>query len=327
MKNIANSLSLSQNENTPFVKQAEDVSCILFFVDGIGIGLNDREINPFARYRYPHFSVHGGGDSLQVPGRLVPVDATLGVQGIPQSATGQTALFTGYNGAKICGRHVSGFPSYSLRPYLLKSSLLKIFKDNGLAAALLNAYRLDYLEKLKHPRALRLMSATTLMNYGAENYFFTLQDFLQQKSLYMDITGWYLKEQGLIEEEISARSAGRRLVRLSRNYRLAIFEYFLTDKVGHDGSMQKAEKILRHLADFLEGIWEELDTEKQLLIVTSDHGNFEDFSVGGHTLHAVGNLLYGKDVDHFADHSSALYDVARSLFAYFGLKDFYKGFE
>lgn len=290
-------------------------SVILFFIDGIGLGKNDPQTNPFARYPNPFFSVHAGKPSFEMPGYLFETDAAMGVSGLPQSATGQTAIFTGYNAPQICGRHLSGFPSFSLRPYLLEKSILKLFKQNNLPSALINAYTESYLEKIAGRRGMRLMSATTLMNYGAKNEFFTVEDFLQQRSLYMDITGWVLQENEMIvsEQAIGAKEAGRRLVQISRSYKLSVFEYFLTDRVGHDKNMDMAKKILQHVTEFLDGIWEELNQDKELVIVTSDHGNFEDLSVHTHTKNMVGSFAYGKQAEWFSKNSFFLYDIARNI--------------
>lgn len=291
----------------------EPLSIILFFIDGIGLGSKNSQINPFACYPVPYFQVHGGENSFPIAGSLFETDPFMGVSGLPQSATGQTAIFTGYNAPQICGRHVSGFPSFSLRPYLLEKSILKLTKQAGFRSALINTYTQDYLSKIFDKRGMRLMSATTMMNYGAENDFFTIEDFLEERSLYMDITGWFLQQQGLINEQISAKAAGRRLVNISHAYDLIVFEYFLTDKVGHDGNMYLAKKILQHLSDFLDGVWEELNVEKQLFIMTSDHGNFEDLSTFSHTKNLVGSIAYGKQAEWFAQNSFALHDIARNI--------------
>ena len=53
----------------------------------------------------------------------VALDATLGVPGLPQSATGQTALMTGVNAAREMGRHVEGFPGPTLREIIRTRNL------------------------------------------------------------------------------------------------------------------------------------------------------------------------------------------------------------
>src|SRR5215210_7495311 len=83
---------------------------ILVFLDGVGIGAGD-PFNPFAAAHLPRIQALLGGrrlvaDDLDSEGRIVSdravlaaADATLGVQGLPQSGTGQTTLLTGRNGA------------------------------------------------------------------------------------------------------------------------------------------------------------------------------------------------------------------------------------
>ena len=43
-----------------------------------------------------------------------PIDACLGVEGLPQSGTGQATMFTGVNCAAAMGRHCEGFPGPAL---------------------------------------------------------------------------------------------------------------------------------------------------------------------------------------------------------------------
>ena len=76
---------------------------ILFiFVDGLGIGSSDPEVNPLYDPRFPFLN--------NMLSQARPLDACLSVAGLPQSATGQAALFTGVNAAKEMGRHIEGFP-------------------------------------------------------------------------------------------------------------------------------------------------------------------------------------------------------------------------
>ena len=87
-------------------------SVLLVFVDGVGIGPDDEDLNPFvracARGLIPTLQGLMGGTPATLtqpradsPGASVfPLDATLGVEGVPQSGTGQAALLTGVNAAK-----------------------------------------------------------------------------------------------------------------------------------------------------------------------------------------------------------------------------------
>src|SRR5205085_9671094 len=56
-------------------------------------------------------------------GTLVRTDATLGVGGRPQSASGQTTILTGVNAPALLGYHKQGFPNASLREIIREHSV------------------------------------------------------------------------------------------------------------------------------------------------------------------------------------------------------------
>ena len=291
-------------------------SIIYIFIDGIGLGVKDAQINPFSRFPCHFFAPLGGKLSFPENGYLISTDAQMGYPGAPQSATGQTALFTGYNGAKLVGRHINGFPTYTLRPYILNHSVVKKFVEAGLKASVLNSYTNWYLDKLKQPRSERIMSATTLMQKGSGQALLTMEDFLEGRSLFMDITNWFLRTRATQKYDIplvSPKEVGRKLVHISKEYNLTIYEYFFTDKIGHEGSMAAAKRILPHIEGLLEGIWEEMDPSKELLIISSDHGNFEDLSHTRHTENKVPTILYGCGADSIYKQILSLYDIPKAI--------------
>ena len=85
----------------------------IFFIDGVGMGANDSEINPFVTANLPALTgLFGEGWYLADGGRrtnkrasLVPTDACLRVEGRPQSATGQAVILTGRNVSAAIGEH------------------------------------------------------------------------------------------------------------------------------------------------------------------------------------------------------------------------------
>ena len=99
---------------------------VLLFIDGLGVGKNDPESNPCTRDETGLLKVFKNEESSNSPfdGVSKGLDATLGVSGLPQSATGQTALLTGINASELLGYHLSGFPNKVLREILLKHSIL-----------------------------------------------------------------------------------------------------------------------------------------------------------------------------------------------------------
>src|SRR5215831_8556921 len=98
------------------------MSTLLLFVDGVGVGRDEPGVNPFAVPEIRHLApLAGRGPADGAAFR--PLDATLGVAGLPQSATGQTTLFTGVNAARAMGRHHPGLPGPTLQAILRTESL------------------------------------------------------------------------------------------------------------------------------------------------------------------------------------------------------------
>ncbi|RME91130.1 MAG: metalloenzyme [Candidatus Hydrogenedentota bacterium] len=298
-------------------------SVFYIFIDGIGFGSSNQEVNPFSRFAKSLF-LPLAGKEFKGPGILTEADAKMGVEGKPQSATGQTALFTGINGAAMMGRHINGFPTYSLRPVLLEHSITKVFQDHGYSATLLNSYSDWYIRRISKPRSERLLSASSYLQKATGLPFFRIEDYLEGRSLYMDITNWFLRRKFHLPIPMAnPKEVGRKAVRIASKYNLAIFEYFFTDKAGHAMSFAAARRIIPHIEGFLEGVYEELDPEKMLLVVSSDHGNLEDLSDKTHTENKVPVYLYGKGADLVSRKIQYLYDIPRALYDLFNIsKDF-----
>ena len=81
---------------------ASSTHVLFLFLDGVGLGPDDPESNPLSAAAMPALQGLLGGKKL-VRGTapyvgpratLLALDATLGVDGLPQSATGQAALVT-----------------------------------------------------------------------------------------------------------------------------------------------------------------------------------------------------------------------------------------
>ena len=299
-------------------KKSSPGPIIYLFLDGVGLGAADPAINPFARFKNRFFGAHAGGN-YAMPGELISTDAHMGIPGLPQSATGQTALFTGYNGPQILGRHVNGYPTFTLRPYFKEKNILKVMNDAGWNATLLNSYSPMYLKRLEHPRAERMLSASSLMQKHSGKPYFTTDDYLAGRSLYMDMSNWFLRKHGLDVPLARPYDNGRRLVAIARHYDLSVFEYFFTDKVGHEQAWGAAKRILSHVDEFLQGVWDELDTQRETVVISSDHGNMEDLSVKTHTANPVGTWVYGQHARRFTDRVKSLMDIPRVMLDIFDL--------
>ena len=130
---------------------------VFLFIDGLGIGKQDKETNPCCFDETGIFQIFQNSiqNFLPFDGISLELDATMGISGLPQSATGQTALLTGINSSQLLGRHLSGFPNKTLREALLKQSLLLKLKKKKKKPAFLNAFRPLFFE-LEENEILRL---------------------------------------------------------------------------------------------------------------------------------------------------------------------------
>ncbi len=106
---------------------------------------------------------------------------------------------------------------------------------------------------------------------------------------------------GLNVPEIPEREAGKNLYRMSRRHAFTLFEYYLTDKVGHSRSSDRAETVLQALDRFFAGILTHFDLEDSLLLIASDHGNIEDLSTKSHTYNHVPLIALGRNAGLFCN--------------------------
>jgi predicted AlkP superfamily pyrophosphatase or phosphodiesterase len=292
---------------------------ILIFIDGLGWGEPNPEVNPQHAYGRDLFRLPALDHVLQempAGGWARPLDAVLGVEGVPQSATGQTTLLTGINAQQVLGKHLTGFPNETLRKILLENSILKTLTDLGLQARFLNAFRPRFWE-LSRERQLTL-SATTVANLAADLPFFTLDDVREGRSIYEEFTNAELKERGFDLAPLAPAEAGRVLARASRGLDFTLFEYFQSDKAGHSGDSDRICRELVKLDDFLGTLLEELAEElvtETLVLVTSDHGNLEDATTRRHTLNPVPLVGWGEGAREFLAPVTRLDQVTPAIVA------------
>jgi hypothetical protein len=200
---------------------------LLLFVDGLGLGSNDPTVNPLIN---PDFRCL---NSLLEEKFCIPTDAQLDVDGLPQSATGQTAILTGINAPKVVGRHINGFPTKTLKQLLNEHSILKRLKDKGLRVINANMYTKEYLARMGSNNNILDISATTFATLAAQIPFRLIHDMLEEKAVYQDITNALLIKRGIDVPLRSPFKAGEILAKLSKEYHFVLYEYFQTDLAGH----------------------------------------------------------------------------------------------
>jgi hypothetical protein len=284
-----------------FMNMPNKNSILFIFLDGFGLGKAD-ENNPLYIHGLPGLERKIGcklltGNSVSTSSVLLKgIDACLGVSGIPQSATGQTALFTGKNAPSQLGFHLPAFPNQQLIEIIHSHSVIKQVIDIGLRATFANAYSKTYFEKIAQGK--HTHSVTTHCVYAANIPVRTTDNMQQGDAVYWDITRAYLHSTEGIEP-ISPKSAGTHLSSIASKHELTIFECFATDLIGHSTSMEKAANILSIIDEFICGILDTLP-ENISLLLSSDHGNIEDLSVGSHTKNAVPLLVIGPAASFFS---------------------------
>lgn len=275
---------------------------ILLFLDGVGLG-DPLDSNPLAHPEHAPF-LHQllgqpliTGLSVHQPALLAqPIDAQLGVPGLPQSATGQTTLYTGINAAQFRGQHQSGFANGSLRQLIESHSLFRRVLALGGTATLANLYSPAYFEAIAQRRI--RYAVGTLVNLTAHLPFRMQSEYEQGQAVFWDITGQFAAARGIAAPPISPQEAGTRLARLGARHTLTLFECFLTDYAGHRQDWATAIAVIRRVDQFVENLVENLPATVTLLI-TSDHGNLEDLSTKRHTLNPVPLVAIGPAAHHF----------------------------
>ena len=251
---------------------SETVAILFVFVDGLGLGSSDPAVNPLVDHaRFPNL--------VKILEKSIPLDASLGVPGLPQSATGQAALLTGLNAPALMGRHIEGFPPPRLKELVQEHNIFTKLIAAGKTCTFANAYWLDDIALIPARRA----SVTTVATLAAFGGVRGKVDLLANRAVYHDLTREKLRDRGYDGPLITPIEAAEHLIGIANEHDFTLFEFFETDHAGHSGDPQNIFQCLEKLDCFF-GVLLRFDG---LLIVTSDHGNIEDSTVRTHTAHSV----------------------------------------
>jgi 2,3-bisphosphoglycerate-independent phosphoglycerate mutase len=274
---------------------------LFLFLDGIGLGENDPEKNPFVRAKMPYLqSLLGNRTLIQESApfegdraTLLSVDPNLGVKGFPQSATGQSVLLTGINIPAELGYHYGPKPNPEVAQYLNGKTVFAKTVNAGKKAALLNAYPPRYFDGIDSGK--RLFSAIPQAVTNASLPLFTQDDYYAGKALSADFTGKGWREFMKLDDSplFESEEAGNKLAELASQYDFSFFEYWASDYAGHKQDMDWAIRQLESFDDVLKGLLNIWNNDDGLILLTSDHGNMEDLSTRKHTAANVPLLLFG----------------------------------
>lgn len=294
---------------------------LFIFLDGIGLGENNPGTNPFAQAKMPNLNQLLDGRSLikdAAPfhgehASLLGIDPVVGVNGLPQSATGQAILLTGKNIPAELGYHYGPKPNPAVAAYLNNGTLFSDFAKAGKKAILLNAYPPRYFDGIDSGK--RLYSSIPLAVTNAGIPLFKHEDLFAGHALSADFTGEGWRTMlGFIDAPVmDADEAGRKLGTLAKEYDFSLFEYWASDYAGHKQEMDDAIRLMETFDEVIGGlvdVWSD-----GLILITSDHGNMEDLSTRKHTDANVPAIVIGDKFarEEFTHDMKDLTDIAPAI--------------
>ena len=294
----------------------------MIFIDGVGIGDQDYEFNPFFKYGFKIFNKifkqtpHKQNQYIEKDGMYIfPTDARLGVEGLPQSGTGQVSIFCGMNAPKFVGKHFGPFPYSTTIPIIKEQNIFKTYMDMGKSVYFTNAYPKIFFDYLKSGKT--RLSVTTLSCSITGIKLNSVTELRQSKALTAEITNerWNRKLKYQLKV-ISPETAARRLIRIACKHDFTLYEFFHTDHLGHGRITEEFESIYNNLDRFLFTILSELNKDEITLVVCSDHGNFEDLSVKTHTMNPALTITAGKKARELAESIKDLTEIKPSIIKY-----------
>ncbi len=300
---------------------------LMLFLDGVGMGKKDPRQNPFFAAQLPVLRGLLGGalPSLhhrqwEGPGvTMVPLDATLGVAGLPQSGTGQTALFTGVNAARLIGKHFGPYPYSTLRPVIEAHSIFQRLQQSGQNPCFANAFPQRFFDYIKKRQTRTTVTTFSCLTSGVP--LKRAEDLLAGTAISPDLTGEAWAGMGYPDVRVlTTTEAGGKLAGLAAAHPFVLFEYWKTDHAGHGRKMPEAIAALEAFDGFLGGILDTVDRDDVMLVITSDHGNLEDLSTKTHTRNPVPLIIAGlqhrmlaRRLAHFGGRSPDLTHVLPAL--------------
>ncbi|MDI6778760.1 MAG: alkaline phosphatase family protein [Bacteroidota bacterium] len=275
---------------------------LMIFLDGFGIGKKNSSVNPFFSASLPTLQKLLEGNIPYLRSKkfnsngtaVSSLNATLGVEGLPQSGTGQTALFCGVNAPQIIGKHFGPYPYSTLKKVISQKNIFIKLKQKRKKVFYVNAYPPRYFEYMENHQSRR--TVTTLAWLLSGNNLNDHHKLKNGLALSSDITNQRWNSMGFPSmPELTPFNAGKRLVSFLDHYDFVMYEYFFTDHAGHSQSMEKAKEELEKIDGLIGGVMEEFDKKRMLLVLTSDHGNIEDLSTKSHTRNPVPLFLVGNE--------------------------------
>lgn len=332
---------------------------LVVFLDGVGLGDDDAAINPLAAGDLPvlrrllegRSPVAGAAPWSGASATLAGLDACLGMEGLPQSGTGQAALLTGADAPRMFGRHFGPWTPTALRPLVERESFLARALALGHSVAFANAYPEELLggraapptpeeaartgagrgprsrgagagerpgrppRRPRVPVPLRVGPVIAARAAGLLTRHTGHLERGEAVASEMVNDGWRQRLGRSGVPLLTPAQAGENLARLCRAHDLTFYAHYATDTVGHTRSLASGIEAMARVDAFLGGVLAALPPDGRLLIV-SDHGNLEDVRAG-HTRNPALALAAGPGHEVLGE-TSTLRDVAGWVLAALG---------
>ena len=243
-----------------------------------------------------------------------PIDACLGVAGVPQSATGQATMFTGVNCPQAVGRHCEGFPPIAVRKIVESDNLFLQLKKRGKKVRFADAYLIDDVQELADRR---FKSVTSVMALTVPETVATVGDLVKGEAVMQDLTRETIQDRYPDVATISPQRAAEHLFGIARRNDFTLYEFFQTDVSGHSMDYARACAVLRLYDQFLTTLVRFVEAAGFTLVMTADHGNIESVSERGHTTNPVPFVAFGPKEKFLRERVNSLADVTPALLAAF----------
>lgn len=207
------------------------------------------------------------------------LDATLGVDGLPQSGTGQACWLTGQDAVAVMGEHFGPQPGPSLQRLLQEASLPVHLTQKGCKIALANYYAPEFLAQ-----------ETRRNRFGCFPYSFRAAGLPLnppgvvpvRASLGLSYQAPWLPFQ----EHAKLIEDARALASASQEYDLLVADLWFSDLIGHEGTVPTPSNVQRAAFEWLHRLdrWVAIFLDLGVpFILSSDHGNMEDLTMKTHT--------------------------------------------
>ena len=210
------------------------------------------------------------------------LDATLGLDGLPQSGTGQSCWLTGQDAAALMGEHFGPVPGPTLQRLLREAGLPLALTRAGGRARLLNRYSPAYLAP--GPGGRNRLGCFPFAFHAAGLPLSDEAIPLLGASLGLDSSAPWLPQPG--QDEAKLARHGESLALALRDFDLLVADLWLGDWLGHQGAdptppevLAAGRAYLRRVDALLAGAL----AAGARVILSSDHGNLEDLWTRQHT--------------------------------------------